>query len=255
MKDKTKEQLVNELAELRQIVEELKVREVEDETARDQRLLLALSQAAQAVQRARTPKEVYQTIADEIVKLGYHATIFTLNDDRTHLTASYLSFESALLRTAEKLTGLSARNYRFPLKPGGFYQRVIAEGDVIYTDPGARPISEALPALARPLAGRLANVLGLDQAIYAPLKVGGDAHSLLTVVGRDLTEADVPAVSAFASQAAIAVENARLYQEARQEIAEREQAEEDQRKALAEALQAPSCIASRALIARLSRTF
>ena len=242
MKDKTREQLVNELTELRQTVAALRAREVEGETARGQRLLLALSQAAQAVQQARTPKEVYQTLADEIVKLGYHATIFTLNDDRTHLTVAYLSFEPDILQRAEKLTGLSAGNYSFPLKPGGFYRRIMAEGNVILSDPGDRAIREALPVLVRPLAGRLANVLGLGQAIYAPLKVGGDAYSLLTVMGRDLTEADVPAVSAFVSQAAIAVKNARLYQGARQEIAERKQAEEGQRQALAEAVQATQAL-------------
>ncbi len=213
-----------------------------EETAHGQRLLLALGHAAQAVQRARTPGEVYQTICDEIVKLGYHTTIFTLTDDRTHLVTSHVTFDSALLRTAEKLMNLSARDYRFPLKSGGFYQRIIAEGKVIFIDPGIEPITEALPALARPLAGRLAKVLGLGQTIYAPLKTGDDVHGLLTVLGHNLTQADVPAVSAFASQAVIAIENARLYQEAQQEIAERKRAEEGQRQALAEALQATQAL-------------
>jgi two-component system cell cycle sensor histidine kinase/response regulator CckA len=194
--------------------------------ARSQRLVMALSQAAQAVQRARTPEEVYRTIGDEIVKLGYHATIFTLSDDRTHLAASYLTFAPAVLRAAEKLAGLSARNYRFRLLPGGFYERIMAEGKVVFSKVGAEPIVEALPGPVRPLAGQLAATLGLVQAIYAPLEVGSEAHRILTVMGNDLTEADVPAVSAFASQAAIAVENARLYQDAQQEIAERKRAEE-----------------------------
>ncbi|MEE8390651.1 MAG: PAS domain S-box protein, partial [Anaerolineae bacterium] len=237
-KDKSREQLVNELAELRQRVDELEAREAgykrtketlhrpSEEMARSQRLLLALGQAAQAVQRARTPEEVYQTLGDEIVKLGYHATIFTLTDDRTHLVVSHLTFESALLRTAEKLTGLSARKYRFLLVPGGFYQRFIAEGKTVFSDPVAESMTEALPGPVRPLADRLAATLGLEQAIYAPLKVGGDTHSILAVIGRDLTEDAVPAVSAFASQAAIAIENARLYQKAQQEITERRRTEQ-----------------------------
>jgi signal transduction histidine kinase/GAF domain-containing protein len=49
---------------------------------------------------------------------------------------------------------------------------------------------------------------------------------VLTVMDVDLTKADVPAVTVFASQAAIALENARLYETAQQELAERKRAEE-----------------------------
>ena len=199
-----------------------------EETARRQRLLLFLSQAAHAVQRARTPAEVYQTIGDEVAKLGYHATLFTVTEDQMHLALAHMTFKPALLQAAEKLTGLSARDYRFRLEPHGFYQRIVAEGNAVFSNPGSGPIAEALPRLVRPLAGRLATILGVEKAIYAPLTVNGRTHSLLTVMGADLGEADVPAVTAFASQAAIAVENARLYQAAQQEIAERKRAEQVQ---------------------------
>ena len=103
----------------------------EEERAHAHRLLLALSQAAQAVQRARTPEEVYRTIGNEVSRLGYHTVILTLTDDQTHLTPSYLSFEPAAIQAAEKLTGLSAKDYRFPLVPDGLYQRIIAEGKAV----------------------------------------------------------------------------------------------------------------------------
>ena len=199
-----------------------------EETARRQRLLLFLSQAAHAVQRARTPAEVYQTIGDEVAKLGYHATLFTVTEDQMHLALAHMTFKPALLQAAEKLTGLSARDYRFRLEPRGFYQRIVAEGNAVFSNPGSGPIAEALPRLVRPLAGRLATILGVEKAIYAPLIVGGRAHSLLTVMGADLGEADVPAVTVFASQVAIALESARLYQAAQQEIAERKRAEQVQ---------------------------
>jgi PAS domain S-box-containing protein len=188
----------------------------EEKRAHNQQLLLALSQATQAVQRARSPEAVYQTIAKEITALGYQATIFTLTDDRTHLAASHLTFKSTLLQKAERLTGLSAQDYRFPLVEGGFYQRIIAEGKPVLSDPAADPIVEALPKLARPLAGRLARLLGVEKAIYVPLKIDGETYGLLTVIGTDLVEADVPAMTAFANQAAIAIKNKKLYKKTRQ---------------------------------------
>lgn len=185
-------------------------KQAEEEKARGQRLLLALSQAAQAVQRARTPEEVYCTIGDEVSRLGYHAVVFTLTDDRTHLTPSYLSYEPAVIRAAEKLTGLSAKDYRFPLVPGSPYQQVIAEGKAVFIDQTLEFVAEALPVPLRPLAGRLASLLGLERSILAPLVINGEHYGLLAVSSADLSEADVPAVSVFANQATIALENAQL---------------------------------------------
>ena len=137
----------------------------------------------------------------------------TLTDDRAHLAVSHLTLKPGLLQAAEKLTGLSAKSYRIPLEPGGFLERIIAEGKTTFTKLDIEPIAQALPRLARPLAGRLAALLNWEQSIVAPLIVGGEVYGLLTITGSGLSEADMPAVTVFANQAAIAVENARLYQE------------------------------------------
>jgi PAS domain S-box-containing protein len=193
-----------------------------EETARGQRLLLALSQAAQAVQRARTPDEVYRTVLDQVAGLGYHAAILEPSADQAHLTVSHVALEPALQQAGEQLIGIPALGYRIPLVPGDLVQRTLAEGKTTFV---ARPVdylADLLPEAMRPLAGRLADLLGLEQGIVAPLTVGNETDSLLAVIGAGLTEADVPAVSAFASQAAAALENARLYkaEQERRHIAE-----------------------------------
>jgi len=181
-----------------------------EETARGQRLLLALSQAAQAVQRARTPAEVYRTTGEEIARLGYRASILTLTDDRAHLALNYTSVGLATLRETGRLTGLSLRGYRFPLVEGGLYHRVVVGGATLFVDQTPVAIEEVLPGLADSLARRLAAILGLQQGIYAPLRAGGEVYGVLVVGGSGLSEAEVPAITAFANQAAIAIENARL---------------------------------------------
>jgi len=204
-------QIGGTIARLR--TEEALRRSVED-TAYGQRLLLALSQAAQAVQRARTDEEVYRTVGDEVAHLGYHAVIFTLADDMRHLTIRHLTFDSGLLQAAERLTGAPAKGYRIPMEPGGFYDQVARKG-AVYLPSILGPMMESMPRMVRPSARRLLKLLDLQEAIYAPLIVGGEMQGLLLVAGRGLTEGDVPAVTIFATQAAIALENARLYQEVR----------------------------------------
>jgi PAS domain S-box-containing protein len=180
------------------------------ETARSRRLLLALSQAAQAVERARTSEEVYSAIGEHVSALGYEATILELTDDRAYLVVSYLTIDAAWLRVSGKLSRLSAQGYRFRLVRDGFYRRVLESGQTILAEHDDRPFREALPRLLRPLAGRVRRMLGVEQGILAPLQAGGEVRGLLVVTGSGLTEADLPTVTTFANQAAIAIENAEL---------------------------------------------
>ncbi|MDY6970812.1 MAG: PAS domain S-box protein [Thermodesulfobacteriota bacterium] len=181
-----------------------------EEKAHSHRLLLALSQAAYAVQRAGSPQEVYRTVTDELVGLGYQALIFTLTSERTHLAVSYLTFKKSQIQEVERLTGLSVRGHQFPVAPGSFFQLILDEGATTYTESLENHIMEALPGPKRHLAKRVSVLLGLQQCILAPLNVSREFYGLLVVTGYGLTGSDVPAVSAFANQTAIAIDNARL---------------------------------------------
>ncbi len=180
------------------------------ETAHSQRLLLALSHAAQAVHHAVTADDIYKTVLDEMAKLGYNAAIFTLTDDREHLAIAHLAFHSGRVSVVEKLVGLSAETFRLPLASGTFYDRIITEKTAIFCDPFSEVIAEALPAPVRILAGQIAKLMDIRTGIGAPLVIDGKAYGLLAVSGIGLSESDVPAISAFGSQIAIAVEKALL---------------------------------------------
>jgi len=204
------------------------------ETARGQRLLVALSQAAQAVQRAQTPEQVYRAVGDRVTELGYHAIVFTVTPERSEMDLSYYTFDSALLQAAEKLASLSAEGLRLPLAPGSLYDEVINGGKTLFFAPVAERMTHFLPRLARALANQVAILLGIEQAIYAPLATADKPYGMLIITGKGLTEADVPAVTTIANQAAIALENTRLYQETRAWAAELEKRVEERAAALRE---------------------
>jgi len=202
------EQLRREIEERKRAEEELL--HAQEKVLRNHHLLLALSQAVQAVQRARTPHEVYRTIGDEVTGLGYHAIVFTLSNDREHLTCSHTTFEPAWLQTVEELSGLSVLGFHFPMAPDGLFRPVVAEGKPAFCEQTADLVTRGVPGLARSLIKRLVEMLGIEKSIFAPLQVGDETHGVLGVASTDLTEADVPAVTAFANQAGIAIENAQL---------------------------------------------
>ncbi len=170
-----------------------------EEIAYDERLLVALGQAAQAVLRARTPDEVYRAIGDEVDRLGYSAVVYRLTDDRAGLVVPHLTFPPTLLRAAEKLAGISAQGFGFPLKSGGLFQQIIAEGEAAFVESTVELTAEALPGPLRPLAGRLDAVLGGKSAIIAPIRAGDEVVGLLAINGTGLSKADVPAVTVFAT--------------------------------------------------------
>jgi signal transduction histidine kinase len=139
--------------------------------------------------------------------------IFTLSADCGHATLSYTTFEPTWLRKVEELSGLSVMGFCFALAPEGLFQRVVTEGEGVFCERTTELVAQGVPELGRPLIEQLVVILGIEKSIYAPLRVSGEMHGLLAVANTDLTEADVPAVTAFANQAGIAIENAQLLEQ------------------------------------------
>ncbi|MFV1948836.1 MAG: PAS domain S-box protein [Anaerolineales bacterium] len=185
----------------------------EKEKARSRDLLLTLSQAAPAVQQANTSGEIFRAIGEQVSKIGLDVTVFTLSDDKKHLVVSYQSLKKGLIRTIEKLTGLTARGYKFPLKTEGYFHKIITDNETVYSHLEIEPIEETLPKALRSHAKKIMSLFGRQQSIIAPLAVSGIVQGLLTISGSDLSESDKPAITAFANQAAIALEKTRLFQE------------------------------------------
>ncbi|MDH7485990.1 MAG: PAS domain S-box protein [Anaerolineae bacterium] len=192
---------------------EEQARQAQEETLRVHRLLMALSQAAQAVQQARTRQDVFRLMGEEIRKLGFQAAIFDVAEDHTFLTFHYLTSWRRMQQVTQRLLGLSLLEMRVPLAPDGFFQPIIEGGESRFCQDTAALATRGFPRLGYVAFEKLLTLLRMRHSIYAPLTVAGQTRQLLGVFGDELLEADVPTVTAFANQAAIALENARLLEE------------------------------------------
>jgi diguanylate cyclase (GGDEF)-like protein/PAS domain S-box-containing protein len=197
-----------------------------EEAKRGQILLLALNSVIQAVQRAHFSEEVYREIGVGMSSLGYRVWVLELTEDRGGLSITYTNASSKLVDTLEKFTGLSARKYRIPLTPGSILQEVIQTCKTKYMVVNDREIAKFLPIALRPLAGGIAKRLDTKYFICAPLIVDSAARGLIAVNGSNLSPLAVPALTTFAAQASIALENAQLYERVEQELTDRKAAEE-----------------------------
>jgi PAS domain S-box-containing protein len=192
--------------------------------------LAALSQASQAVTASLELDQVLAEIvslASEVVGSDYTSVV--LVDEAGHLGES-----------ADNVPGVPAIEYR--IRDEGLTRWIVRSRqaaiiDEIGEDGAMTPdLGEGASRFANPpiVAAGLKSLAGLPLMVKDRLLGVLYLHSLRA----HAFQGQLPLLTAFANQAAIAVENARLYESVQRELAERVRAEEGQRKALAEALQA-----------------
>jgi diguanylate cyclase (GGDEF)-like protein/PAS domain S-box-containing protein len=189
-------------------------------------LLLALSQAAQSIQQVHEPEDIYQAVGEQIKALGFEATILTFTNNEQSLRFRYTTISQRLIHSAETLAGLTAQEYNWPVFPDDVYGKIILEGKAEYIPWAGSLFAEALPLALQPLATQIMKILGAEQGIIAPLKVGEENFGVLIVFGnKNLSREDLPAIDSFAGQVAISMRNTRLTKQVEIELAERKRAE------------------------------
>jgi PAS domain S-box-containing protein len=187
------------------------LRHSREETSHVNRLLLALSQASNASQSAFTTEEVCRAIQDQLTQLGYYTTGFEFAQDGQSLAIAYLNYRPDLVRKGEKMAGISLRDFRFHPRADSIFHRVITKDETVFIEDTAQAVADVLPKKLRALARPMTDLFKLNQSIFAPMKVGDETIGILSITGPDLTEADNPAVTVFAHQAAIAMQNAKVF--------------------------------------------
>jgi len=187
----------------------------EDVTERvwSEETLRALNAAAVAVQRAaRTPEAVFGVVMEQLQALGLAGAVVLLDETRERFVIRYTALVSRALARAEKLVGLKAAGYTFPVEQLPIGRQILAGETVFVPDVAALIAAPIVPMPARPLMPTAMRLLGMPRGVAAPLSVEGEIVGFLGVSAARMTAADTPAVTAFANQMAAALENAHLFQ-------------------------------------------
>jgi signal transduction histidine kinase len=202
--------LVSDITERRRAEEGL--REQASELARSNALLAALGQVAARLQTNLHPDQVMEALGAELRGLGIHSVVSLLDVEGETAVVRYLSLGSSVMANVAKVLGREIAGLRVSSLP--FEEELVAGGQAVYVPSVLPTIATALPDIPKPVLKRALEIGGMspdDPAFHLPLAVEGRVFGVLTVIGGDLREQDLPAVTVFASQAAIAIENARLY--------------------------------------------
>ena len=140
---------------------------------------MALGEAAQQVQRAQTPEQVYRSIGDEITRLGNQAVLFMLTPDAQHLRVEHLTYQkrpSARRRETHRAHRAGLRMLRS--QTCRCCSRCFRRGAPTMPKSAEEFIAGGLPARVRHLSARIGKMMGLGKLIAAPLSVGEAGHGI-----------------------------------------------------------------------------
>jgi PAS domain S-box-containing protein len=176
---------------------------------RAERLLQALNQAALAVERASTPQDIFAAVGREFKRLGWLCVILITNPDQTRLLPAFFSHDTQVMKTARKLLGLTSEEFCLPIEAVDAFQQIVWDRQTVLID-GVAVTRQLLTTPFRRLAAQVAAMLQIPRAIGAPLIADNEVVGILSVQAADLTEDDIPAITAIAHLVATAWGRARL---------------------------------------------
>jgi PAS domain S-box-containing protein len=129
------------------------------------------------------------------------------------------SFPAELMRGVEEALGFSLTDLRIDPDDAPLVRRCIDEGITITTDKVRGPVQDLLGGKTPEQARAIGRLFGYRRVVLAPLRSAGRAVGLLAVATPPGRRGDPQAIDAFALQASIALEKARLFGALREERA------------------------------------
>jgi PAS domain S-box-containing protein len=196
---------------------------------REAELLRALNAAAASLQRsARSEAQVFRAASAQIAELGLRGGLSLLDDSCQHLIVRAFAYPGQMLARLERITGLRIEGFRFAVADVDAYRQVVETGQTVFVADSSTAITQLIPRAAQRFASLILRALGATPGIFAPLVSEGRVRGVLNVTGAGLTAEDTLAMEAFANHVSIALDNARLYAAAQQELAERSRTEKVQ---------------------------
>ena len=174
--------------------------------------LAALNSAIQETRKLHDVEPIFAVVAGALEQIGFKSIFVLLNDDHGKLTIqsiyhSHLEVLPALERLLKvKLVGLN-----LPLEAASMLKAAAKDGKAIFVKDSKEILGKIFPSSPARLLEQAVEILGGSARwAIAPVAVNSTIFDMLMVWSPNLSEGDMPMVTAFANQTVIAIENAKL---------------------------------------------
>lgn len=185
--------------------------------------LAALNLAGAHLMLESEEESILGVIARELLKLGFHSAVLRAARDSRGSSPffqfAFTSFRPSVQRAAERLLGRAISDLKIDPAQTTLVRQVTESRRTLNTDQLRLVTHELFGSLEDTQFERLARLLGLKHVILAPLVFGDGASGILVAGANHPRQQDTEAVDAFAAQASIALEKARLFAEIRRQQA------------------------------------
>jgi diguanylate cyclase (GGDEF)-like protein/PAS domain S-box-containing protein len=188
-------------------------KEQSEELARANAIITALGKAATRVEAARNFDRMVEVLGEVLSDLGLHSLVLLNSSDGNKLGIHQLSESYELIKGETRFLESGEMGCEMPTSDFSFFEQVISRKEIIFIDDIYKMIGTIFPFLddLGPEAVNQELALNKDyQGFLLPLVQGSMVTGCLLTWGADIHAQDIPAFSLFASQIAIAIENARL---------------------------------------------
>jgi len=163
---------------------------------------------------------IHAALARELLRLGFHSGVLAAAPEGGRLLAwRFTSLTPPVQRALEKVLGGSLGAIRIDPMGSPLVRRCLEEGRPIESDSARPAVRQLLGGGGLEQLRVMGRLLGFRRVILAPLRRAGRAEGVLVVAAPKLRRSDLEAIDAFAQQASIALEKARLFAALREERA------------------------------------
>ncbi len=184
-----------------------------EELARANAIITALGKAATQVEAAKNLDQLVEELGGVLSELSLHSLILLHSSNGNRLSFHQLSESYDLIKDEALLSEYGEIGPEIPTSDFSYYDDVISRKEIIFVENIYGMIGTIFPFLDYldpDAVDRFDGLNANNQGFLLPLVHGKKVIGCLLTWGADLHQQDIPAFSLFASQIAIAIENARL---------------------------------------------
>ncbi len=162
---------------------------------------------------------IFGVICGELIRLGFHSAVMTAErapeGPCPPFRYAFSSFSPPLQHATERVLGRPLTQLRIDPRTAPLVGRVLRQGRTVYTARAREAARQLFGGASTEQVRKLARLLALKHVIVAPLRYAEGISGLLVVATARLRRSDPEGIDAFALQASIALEKARLFSELR----------------------------------------
>ncbi|UCD41463.1 MAG: sensor domain-containing diguanylate cyclase, partial [Chloroflexota bacterium] len=194
-------------------------KEQSEELSRANAIITALGKAATQVEAARNLDQLIKELGEVLAELSLHSLVLLHSTDGKKLSLHQSSESYELINDPALFLAYDELGFEIPPSDSSFFDEVSSKKEIIFIDDIHEMIDTIFPFLDDLWHEKCdqENTLKKDnQGLLLPLVQGKKIIGCLLTWGADIHPQDIPAFSLFASQIAIAIENARLMEKIQQ---------------------------------------